>query len=106
MAAGEHPLERRANALAEALTRRVDLLATMMRPNDRPIFHERLSEPKAMEFWQKHRYDDLGQNVMSTWTPDQILALDQRLMQARESGQEGAAPPWQTAPVPSDQAAA
>jgi hypothetical protein len=71
--------------LAEAFTQRTDLLAAMMRPDDRQIFHQRLAEPKALEFWRKHRFDDLGQSVMSTWRPDQVVELDQRLAQANEA---------------------
>lgn len=85
-----HPLERRSNALAQALKERVDLLATMMRPDGRPIFHQRLNDQKALEFWQKHRFDDLGKQVMVGWTPDQVMALDQRLMAAQQS--EGTPP--------------
>lgn len=80
-----HPLERRSAMLADALGKRVDLMATMMRPDNRPIFHQRLSEPDAVRFWRQHRFDDLGKAVMSSWTPDQILNLDTRLMQANEA---------------------
>lgn len=83
--ATDHPLERRADMLAQALTQRVDMMAAMMRPDDRQIFHQRLSEPSALQFWRKHRFDDMGQQIMSTWTPDQIIGLDQRLAQANEA---------------------
>lgn len=82
--ADQHPLERRATALAEALTRRVDTMAALMRPNGRQVFTQRLPEQQALEFFQRHRFDDLGQRVLSTWTPDQILDLDQRLMRAND----------------------
>lgn len=84
MPSQQHPLERRAAALADAFTKRTDLMAQLMRPDGRAVFHERLPEQKALEFWQRHRYDDIGQNVLSTWTPDQVLQLDQRLMQASQ----------------------
>lgn len=85
MADDQHPLERRTTALAEGLKERVHMLAGMMRPDGRQIFHTRLNDQKALEFWQKHRFDDLGKQVMSTWTPDQVLNLDTRLMQANQA---------------------
>lgn len=81
----QHPLERRAQALAQGITSRVNMMASMMRPDGRPVFHTRLSDAKALDFWRKHRYDELGQSVISTWRPDQILDLDQRLSQANEA---------------------
>lgn len=81
----QHPLEQRTTALAEGLKDRVHMLAQMMRPDGRQIFHQRLDEQRAIEFWQKHRFDDLGKQVMSTWTPDQVLQLDTRLMQVQQS---------------------
>ena len=85
-ASSQHPLERRANALAQQLQAWVNLMAAMMRPDGRALFSTRLSNQKALEFWQKHRFDDLGQSVLSTWSPDQILQLDQKLAQAHEDG--------------------
>lgn len=82
-------MERRAAALADALNKRVDLMAGLMRPEGRAVFHERKSEQQALEFWQRHRYDEMGQKVLSTWTPDQIIALDQRLMQAQQGDFQG-----------------
>lgn len=91
MAVDEHPMERRTNALADGLTARVDMLAAMMRPDGRQIYHTRQAEQKAIEFWQRNRFTDLGQQVMSTWTPDQIMDLDRRLMEANQmGGQSGA----------------
>lgn len=78
-------MERRANLLAERLKARVDLMANMMRPGGRAIFHTRKSEVEALKFWRAHRYDELGEKVLSTWRPDQILKLDLRLAQANES---------------------
>lgn len=81
MAEGQqHPLERRTHALAGRLQQRVSMMANLMRPDGRALYHERKTEAEAMTFWRKHRFDELGQSVMSTWTPDQIMALDQRLM--------------------------
>ena len=78
-----HPLERRAAALADAFSKRVDIMAGLMKPPGQPpIFHQRLPDQQALEFWQRHRYDDLGQSVLQTWAPDQVLDLDRRLMQA------------------------
>jgi hypothetical protein len=79
--------------LADRLKGRVDLMANMMRPDGRPIFHERLSTEKAMQFWQAHRYDEMGQAVMSTWKPDQILQLDLKLAQRMEPGDAQDVPP-------------
>lgn len=85
MPSQEHPAEQRVASFAAALTSRVDMMAAMMRPDDRQLFHQRLSEPKAMQFWRKHRYDEMGQQVLSTWQPDQVLDLDRRLMQQTEA---------------------
>jgi hypothetical protein len=87
-----HPMERRANALAEGFTKRVDLMAAMLRPDDRLLFHQRLSHADALQFWQKHRWDDKGQQIIATYTPDQILDLDRTLMQANESTGIGGPP--------------
>jgi len=82
MPVDEHPMERRTNALAEGLSARIDMLAKMMRPDGRQIYHQVLPDQHAMEFWARNRFTDLGKQVLSTWTPDQIMALDQRLGQA------------------------
>lgn len=78
------PMERRRDALAEGFQKRVELMAAMMRPDDKPVFHTRLSGNDAYSFWQAHRFDDLGKAVISTWKPDQILALDQKLAQMNQ----------------------
>ena len=85
----QHPLERRATALADAFTKRVDLMASMMRPDNTPVFHTKLSDAKALDFWQKHRYDSLGQAVLSTWSPAQIMNLDTKLSQMHLDQQGG-----------------
>ena len=75
--------------LADRLGKRGDLMANLMRPDGRALFSERVSEQDAIRFWRKHRFDELGQSVLSTWTPDQVLKLDQRLMQQNELDNRG-----------------
>lgn len=86
-------MERRAALLAQRLQGRIDLMANMMRPDGRALFSTRLSEQKALAFWNSHRFDELGQSVLSTWRPDQILKLDLRLAQANEADGLGQMPP-------------
>lgn len=85
MANQMHPMERRSKMLADALGKRISTMAALMRPDGRPIYHQRLNEQQALQFWRRHRFDDLGASVLSTWTPDQILQLDQVLQRASES---------------------
>jgi hypothetical protein len=91
MADEQHPLERRAAMLGERFAKRVDLMANLMRPDGRALFSQRLPEQQALTFWRKHRNDELGQAVLSTWSPVQVLELDQRLMRANEANGTGLA---------------
>lgn len=85
MPESQHPLERRAAMLAEKLNVRIDTMAALMRPDGRPVFHDRLPERDALAFWRKHRFDDMGKTVLSTWPADQVMKLDLRLAQANEA---------------------
>lgn len=86
----QHPMERRTDLIAQGLKDRVSMLADMMLPNGRRVYTTQLNDQKALEFWQKHRFDDMGKAVLATWSPSQVLQLDTRLMQAQQS--EGTPP--------------
>lgn len=79
-----HILERRADMLADAINHRVELLSEFLTSDDRPVFSKRLSEREALDWWQRHRYDEFGARILASWTPQQIMALDAALSQAGE----------------------
>jgi hypothetical protein len=83
----QHVMERRAAALADAINHRVELLTEFLRPDgDRPVFTKKLSEAEALSFWQKHRYDEIGAQILAGWTPEQIMSLDVALSRAASEG--------------------
>jgi hypothetical protein len=86
MADLEHPLERRAKLLAGKLSARKEMITTALAPKGkRPPFTEQLSKPDALAWWQKHRYDNLGQKVLRQMRANDIFELDAALMQAKEN---------------------
>lgn len=81
----EYRIERRARLLADAMTARVKLLANFLRPDSaRPPFTEQESRREALAWWQKHRFDQFGEQILATMTPNDILALDNALARANE----------------------
>lgn len=78
--------------LAERLGQRIDLMAAMMRPDNRPVYHQRLSEPDAIRFWRAHLAtgpgggpDDIGRATLLTATPELRLDIERRMAQANEA---------------------
>jgi hypothetical protein len=82
----QHIMERRAEMLADAINHRVDLLAEFLTMDDRPVFTKKLRQAEALSFWQRHRYDEFGAQILASWTPEQILALDAALGRAASEG--------------------
>ncbi len=76
----EHLLEKRAKKLSLALTRRKEILREAIAPSgERPPFSSQLSKQDALTWWRKHRYDDLGTQVLKRMQPGAILELDKAL---------------------------
>ena len=85
--AEEHLLERRVTALADAIRNRRQLLANALMPaSKRPLFTKQLSKPEALAFWQQHRFDDVGKQVLANMQPEDIMELDLALDSASEPG--------------------
>ena len=84
----EQRVEFRARLLAGAIKRRVGVLQTaVMPPGTRPPFTVQMGKSEALSWWQKHRYDDVGAQVLARYKPEQILALDSELAKHIESQQ-------------------
>jgi hypothetical protein len=71
--------------LRDALKSRRALVTQAITPKgERPPFTEQLSVPDAQRWWSKHRYDDLGKQVLGRMSPQDVLELDQALAQMYE----------------------
>lgn len=81
----QHRLDRRAAMLGERLRREIDLTAQMLRPpGGMPAFTTQLTNTEALDFWKRHRFDRIGAQVLSGWTPEQIAELDAWLAAEQE----------------------
>ena len=86
MAEHEHLIERRVSALADAILARKQLITSALMPvSQRPLFTKQLSKTEALSFWQEHRFDDIGQQVLANMQPEDVMELDLALSQANES---------------------
>jgi len=89
----EHRLETRAHLLAERITHDRQTIVDALTPDGkRTLFAKQLSKPEALRFWQAHRFDDIGKQVLARMSPSDVMELDQALTQAAEAqmyGQEG-----------------
>ncbi len=78
----QHVMERRAELLANAIEHRVQVMTDFLQPPGQPpVFSQKVSRREWLEFWRLHRTDEVGAQVLSTWTPEQIMALDTALGQ-------------------------
>lgn len=79
MAVPQHRLEQRASSLGRLMKRRVEIYRAAIAPSgERLPFTQQLSKPEALSFWQQHRYDQTGAQVIASW-PDDVR--DQRVME-------------------------
>ena len=84
----KHVIERRAALLADAIEHRVNILRDALAPpGKRPPFTKQLSKPAALRWWQLHRYDALGAQVISNMQPVDVMELDLALSQAVKQGE-------------------
>lgn len=89
----EHRLEKRSQLLAARLKERVaSIRDAVAAPGQRPPFHVALPKNEALAWWREHFDTDLGKQVMSTWTPDQIADLQVEMSRAQQPD-IGLAPP-------------
>lgn len=73
----ESLLEKRARLLADRAKQQAVTGGKQLGTTDkRPPFHDMLSPREALTFWTKHRYDPIGQSVLSTWSPIDVARLD------------------------------
>lgn len=84
MALKEHRLERRARLLAMKMQERVSDLQNVVGV----AFRREVPRGKALAWWRKHRFDELGAQVLARMQPQDILDLDLALAQAIEAEQE------------------
>ena len=82
-----HVLERRATLLAGKLTARKRILVQSLAPKgQRPPFTEQLSKADALAFWQAHRNDQQGAEVLARMNDVDIAELDAALAQTGGMG--------------------
>jgi hypothetical protein len=75
-----HRLETRARTLTARLNERVTAFRDALAPpGQRPPFTEAMSRAQALQWWAKHRLDDLGKQALARYTPDQVAELDAEL---------------------------
>lgn len=96
----QHVLERRAAALAQGMKARIsDMTLALQAADGRIPFHTKLSKGDALDWWMKHRYDNLGQQALAGMPPQAIFSLDaalnQRVAQQQEQGLPVEGPPEQ-----------
>lgn len=78
----QHPLERRSALLAGKLKERVSTMtASLTAAQGRIPFHTKLPEAQALDWWSKHRYDDIGRQAIASLDPIAIARLDSALTQ-------------------------
>lgn len=83
MAQAEHRLEKRSQLLAARIKERGQAIRdAVAAPGQRPPFHVALSKPDALAWWREHFDDDLGQSVLTSWTPDQVAELQVEMSRA------------------------
>ena len=72
-----HPLDEIKDMLVEKIQEQRQILRDALMPEGtRPPFSTQLSTDKALAWWSKHRYDDIGQAVIQRMKPEAILELD------------------------------
>ena len=73
--------------LSARIKARKTLIQNAITPKgSRPPFTQQLSQANALEWWMKHRYDDLGQQVLSNMQPADVMELDRALSQRISEG--------------------
>lgn len=81
----EYDIERYVNLLAERMEERVTAMSEALSPKGkRPPFTKQLSRKQALNWWRKHRYDELGAMVLRNMDQNSILELDQELTRQNE----------------------
>lgn len=89
----QHILERRANLIAQKLEQRVqDMTIALQAADGRLPFHTKLSRGDALDWWMKHRYDSLGQQVIQKLPPMAVFNLDAELAKRVEQKQSQGIP--------------
>ncbi len=84
-----HVLERRLQMLAGRISKERGLLSAAFKASgNRPLFSTKVPEREAIEFWLEHRDDDIGDKVLKTMAPEDILELDTRLAQFKGMQEE------------------
>src|SRR5258708_389407 len=78
----QHPLERRSALLAGKLKDRVSSMTqSLTAAQGRIPFRTKLPEAQALDWWSKHRYDDIGEKALELLDPMSIARLDSALTQ-------------------------
>lgn len=90
MAEPKHYLEALADELGERLKEAVDAAAEELTgPSGRPLFTKRMTKAQAVEWWQRNRYNKIGEQALAGMTPEQQLEVDQMLSQANAATMYG-----------------
>lgn len=84
-----HRLERRSQLLATRLQERVEAMRNALAPpGQRPPFTTTMPKNAALDWWGKHRYDDVGKSALANYSPDQIAELDATLARRNQAALE------------------
>jgi hypothetical protein len=76
----EHVMERRATKLASAIEHRIEVMVTFLKPPGQPpVFSRSVPRAQALDFWRRHRTDEVGAELLQRMTPEQVMALDAAL---------------------------
>ena len=86
----EHVMERRAARLASAISHRIEVMVEFLKPDGAPpVFTTKMSRREALEFWRRHRTDEIGSALLARMTPEQVAELDRALAMQQQTGMEG-----------------
>jgi hypothetical protein len=90
MAEPKHYLEDLADELGERLKEAVDAVAEELSgPKGRTLFTKRMTKAEAIEWWQRNRYNKIGEQALARMTPEQQMEVDQMLSQANATAMYG-----------------
>ncbi len=59
--------DRRANLLAGRMNRLIDGMARGMQAENGPMFTQTLDDESALDWWEKHRNDQFGAELIERW---------------------------------------
>lgn len=69
--------DRRVERLEDMIEDRIHLYEMILQPpGTQPMLTDQLTSEKSLAFWRRHRFDEIGRNVLAAYTPMQVAQLD------------------------------